>query len=59
MDAIISRQIEQNVKSYIKRNWGRFFFARFLVIGPEDEDFWGADMKVIDGDLLNQVPSGG
>ena len=35
------------------------FFARFLVIGPEDEECWGADMIVVDEALLNQVSSGG
>ena len=34
-------------------------FARFLVIGPEDEECWGADMRVVDKALLNQVSSGG
>ena len=33
------------------------YFARFWVIGPEDEVCWGADMKVIDEALLNQVSS--
>jgi hypothetical protein len=31
----------------------RFLIARFLVIGPEDEACWGADMKVVDEALLN------